>query len=441
MRLFICILLLTSTGISLIAQPLRYKANVKGKPERGYYFLVSYKVSKDINEAWAKGYRLILDEKGDLVYYEKTGKCFDFKILPAGRLYYFMPDKFYLLNSSFMIIDSIACKYPVTADEHDFQVLPNGHYLFMGTEIVQMDLRANRMFLKNKRPGIKNANVKCGVIVEMDANKKTVFEWHAKDHFKFDDVDEFFINDTLNVDWTHFNSVELDRDGNLLVSIKNFNEITKINRKNGKIIWRMGGKRNQFRFINDTLAFYTQHDARRMANGHITLLDNGWSDSSRNHIARALEYEVNETKRTAKLVWSYVRNPPVYSPGTGNMQRLPNGSSLVDFGKVANDNIMFELVNARNEPVFSIQFDDSLSTYRAYHYPASAIQLKRPVIKATQVGNAWELDAGAGYRSCHWSNGRASRKIKVGEPGNYFVDVPIGNGGFIRSKVYGIKLK
>ena len=38
----------------------------------------------------------------------------------------------------------------------------------------------------------------------------------------------------------------------LMISSRHLNEITKISRTTGDIIWRFGGKNNQFTFVNDT---------------------------------------------------------------------------------------------------------------------------------------------------------------------------------------------
>ena len=60
-------------------------------------------------------------------------------------------------------------------------------------------------------------------------------------------------------------------------------EITKIDRQTGDIIWRLGGVNNEFTFLNDSLDFQHsiptpfcyQHDIRRLRNGNITIYDNG----------------------------------------------------------------------------------------------------------------------------------------------------------------------
>ena len=48
-----------------------------------------------------------------------------------------------------------------------------------------------------------------------------------------------------NWDFFHINSVDLDSDGNLLISSRSTHTVYKIDRS-GKIIWRLGGKRNEF---------------------------------------------------------------------------------------------------------------------------------------------------------------------------------------------------
>src|SRR5690606_33427409 len=109
------------------------------------------------------------------------------------------------------------------------------------------------------------------------------------------------------IDYAHGNAVELDSDGNILISSRHMNEITKIDRTTGEIIWRWGGKNNEFTFVNDTLAFSFQHDIRRLPNGNVTLFDNG--NHHKPPRSRAVEYELDEVNKTATVVWQYPEEP------------------------------------------------------------------------------------------------------------------------------------
>ena len=72
------------------------------------------------------------------------------------------------------------------------------------------------------------------------------------------------------VDYVHGNSMEQDVDGNILISARHLNEITKIDRQTGDIVWRMGGRHNEFTLIGDTEFFTRQHSARRTPTGTLT---------------------------------------------------------------------------------------------------------------------------------------------------------------------------
>lgn len=429
--LLLVILLLTANAVN--AQPLAYKAHAYQPAKDGYYFLHTYKMRKHV--PFNKACQMILDEQGHTVYYKKIGKSSDFKLHPNGLMSYFGEAKYYIMDSMFRIVDSVACMKGYDTDAHDFLILPDGHYLLMGTETIEMDLRKYALFMHRNLPGSAHARVKCGVIQELDRQRNVVFEWHAKDHFAFSDVQPFFLDDTANVDWTHFNAVDVDTDGNLLVSVRYFHEITKISRSDGRITWRMGGKRNQFRFINDPQPFLAQHDVRRTPAGTITLFDNGHEAIERRHPARALEYKVDEVNKTAELVWSYVHKPAVFSESTGNVHRQQNGNSLVNFGQLVNNNLMFEMVSPAGKKLFELRFADTLGAYRVFHYPSLPWGLRRPMLRSFRANGRLYLDAGYAHAAYQWSNGATTQVIEVTKPGRYFVYVPYGQG-FISSEIF-----
>jgi len=412
-----------------------YKITAYDTSSKGYYFTCP--INKQPGQKHVVPSQLILDGQGRVIYFKiftNAASIADLKIWPNGQMSYSCKNKFYLMDSSFAVIDSVSIKNGYTPDLHDMQILPNGHFLLMGTETDTMDLSGYPYFNHNGSPGSKTALVTCGLIQEQDKNKNVVFEWHARDHYAFDDVDSTDLSSTTNVDWTHFNAFAFDNDSNILLSVRWFNEITKISRKDGSIIWRFGGKRNQFTFLNDTNRFVGQHDIRRISNGDITLFDNGKSYPF--HPATAREYKLGETQHTANLVWSYIDNPKDYSLATGNVQRNPNGNTLVDYGIVTNANKVFNAVNAAGSKVFEIAFDDSLVSARSYYYQSLPWKLPRPQITCFLSNGKYFLDAGAGHSKYIWSTGDTTRTIEPTQSDTYFVFVPIGQGGFICSEYF-----
>ena len=74
-------------------------------------------------------------------------------------------------------------------------------------------------------------------------------------------------------DYAHTNSVNLDTDGDFLMSARNTWTIYKIDRETGNIRWRLGGKNSTFR-LPPAARFAWQHDAHRRSDGAITVFDN-----------------------------------------------------------------------------------------------------------------------------------------------------------------------
>jgi hypothetical protein len=61
----------------------------------------------------------------------------------------------------------------------------------------------------------------------------------------------------INKLYSHLNAVEKDDDGNYLISSRYLCTLFKINGKDGSIMWRLNGKKNEFKFVGfkNTFAF------------------------------------------------------------------------------------------------------------------------------------------------------------------------------------------
>ncbi len=147
-------------------------------------------------------------------------------------------------------------------------------------------------------------------------------------------------------DFDHPNSLDFDRDGNLIVSFRNFDQVAKLDARTGAVIWRLGGPRGDFRFVGDPLGgFAGQHYARVLANGDLLLYDNRWSRPPL--ASRAVEYRLDPASHTATLVSAFEEHPLRYTDSTGSVQRLASGYTLVEY---AHDYVLDEF-NAAGEEV------------------------------------------------------------------------------------------
>ena len=113
------------------------------------------------------------------------------------------------------------------------------------------------------------------IVQELDENKNVVFQWRSWDHFEITDATYNIDLTESIIDYVHGNAIEMNDDGILLISSRHMDEVTKIDRQTGDIIWRCGGEHcenNEFTFLNDAIGFSHQHDLRRLPNGNLLFL-------------------------------------------------------------------------------------------------------------------------------------------------------------------------
>ena len=210
--------------------------------------------------------------------------------------------------------------------------------------------------------GPVDAPVALHSIVRQGRTGATEFIWNAADYFNPTD----WVGD-ISDDLVHANSLVIDRDGNYVASFQRVDQIAKIDSRTGAMLWRFGGKRNQFTLIGDDLGgFQGQLSARVLANGNILLFDN----RNRSGGGRAVEYELNVAARTARLVWEYRPSPDIPSDIMGSVQRLTNGNTVVGFGPAG----QVAEVDAARRPVWNGQLQtDASESGRVQFYRAIRI--------------------------------------------------------------------
>ena len=330
-------------------------------PTPGYIFYAPFGISN-----YSPTYLIIADNYGTPVFYRKLyATAFDFKKLNDTTLTYFsLGDnyQYYIMNNSYDIIDSVWVQNGYITDLHDIIMLPNKHTFLLSYdyEKVRMDTVV--------AGGDSNATVIGIIMQELNENKNVVFQWRSWDHYKITDA-TYDINLTAStVDYVHANSIEIDYDGNILLSARYLDEITKIDRQTGNIIWRCGGKyckNNQFTFLNDPIGFSHQHDVRRISNGNITLFDNGNLHSPR--FSRVAEYQLDEVNKFASLVWEYRNDPQTYTGAMGSARRLFNHNTIIGWGALTV--VSISEVQADGTVAFYLTMPDTLLNYRAFKFP------------------------------------------------------------------------
>ena len=278
----------------------------------------------------AGNYGIVIDNSGRIVWYHHfpNGPGLNFQAQPNGRYTARPPSsagqiaKWIELDPLGDTTRALTCGRNLQPRLHDMIARPDGSYWMICDEVRTIDLSAQGRSSQSRVTG--------AVVQKLSPSGDVLFEWNVFDHFEVDlSVLEPTEINGVSVNWTHGNALDLDGDGNLLVSFRNLNEIAKIDTQTGAVIWRLGGKQNQFTFENVlTPAFRHQHGIRAAGTSRVLLLDNlGESSGSRMEL-----YEIDEVHRTARLIRSNASSAGLVAFIGGSTQSLSGGNTLVSFG-------------------------------------------------------------------------------------------------------------
>lgn len=337
-----------------------YDVLVRGNAAPGYYLLAP---TTNTNLSLA-------DHGGWLVHRRPEQSTINLQRHQDGTYTYFVPRVGHIrLDSTFTRAIDTVNSIKGSTDFHELKVLRNGNYLVLGAMPRTVDMS------KVVDGGKVDAVVGDALIEEQRPDGTVVWSWNSKDHVNILDATPDIELKGGTVDYIHVNSVVEDTDGNLIVSARHFDEVFKINRQTGAIAWRLGGKaskHNQFRWLNDTIngfwGFSHQHTVSRTAPGRLLLFDNGNLKSP--EYSRAVEYEVDEVNKTIRRVWQYRPAKDIASRTMGSVERLPNGGTLICWGRNFAKMILTELDSTDNV-VYELMNDAStnVASYRATKFP------------------------------------------------------------------------
>lgn len=330
-------------------------------PSPGYVFATTFQF---VSGVIIPGYNIILDQYGTAVFYRKYPEfAIDLKLIPNNRLAVSSGllnsdpiNKYLIMDSHFNIIDSLFMGNGYMVDGHELIMLENGNHLMMAydPQPVGMDTVV--------AGGDPDATVIGMVLQELDADNNVILQWRSWDAYEITD-DLHSDLTSAQIDYVHGNAIELDQDGNILMSQRTMDEITKIDRNTAEIIWRFGlhAKNNMFTFPNDPVAFTHQHDVRILENGNMTLYDNGNFHAP--PFSQSLEYEVDQVNMIANKVWAYQNDPGIYAMATGSTRRTDDGNVLTCWG--FSFPVAYTEVTPEKEKTWQLEFSSFSVNYRA----------------------------------------------------------------------------
>ena len=231
-----------------------------------------------------------------------------------------------------------------------------------------------------------------GVVQEIDIETgEVIFEWHSLEHVG---VEESYFpppeSPAEPFDYFHINSIEVDTDGDLIVSARKTSTTYKIDRRSGGVLWRLDGKKSDFRMDPGASTRY-QHDARRLPDGTLTIFDNG--EEGERELSRAVVVRLDEVAMSAALMREYVHTGRPLSVTQGNAQTLPNGNAFVGWGSEPG----FSEFHVEGELLFDANFPAGVESYRAFRFPWVGRPVDDPAVAAEPGPSPGEISVHASW--------------------------------------------
>jgi len=202
----------------------------------------------------------------------------------------------------------------------------------------------------------------------------------------------------LSGDWCHGNSITVDIANNAAYANCRWMGLIKTTYTDPTaLVWHLPASYNakglgNMTFSPATSQFSDTHDPEIHSDGTILFFDNGGYDNSfgfpstntTTHHSRAVEYQVDENKRTATLVWEFPGSFTVdswyqnnwYQPFWGDADRLANGNVLVTAGSRGSgtESRIFEVTKQDGKVVWEFHLGPDIGVYRSQRITPPLLQ-------------------------------------------------------------------
>lgn len=283
---------------------------------------------------------------------------------------------FVVLDDHYNVVASVAALDGYAADIHDFTITRKGTAIMTVYVPVTLDTRSVG--------GNARTRVMDSVFQEIDLDSgRMLFEWHSLDHIDLSESYNAAPQDERTYwDYTHINSAHLYGDGAFLVSLRATHAIVKIDRASAGVVWRLGGKRGDFR-QGPGAAFHSQHDVVPHGDGTITMFDNatGVGPSAATQ-SRGLSLRLDSKAMTSTVVEQLSEPGGLLAPSQGNFEQLPNGRGLVGYGAAS----AYVEYAGDGSVLHDVRLGLGVFSYRVRKNTWTATPTDPPAVVATRAG-------------------------------------------------------
>jgi hypothetical protein len=288
--------------------------------------------------------------------------------------------EYVILDRHYREVARVRAGHGYMGDHHELQLTPRG--------TAYLSIYAPRRADLAAVGGPQNGTIFESIVQEVDvASGRVVWEWHSADHLP---VSEGVTppKEGKPHDYFHVNSVDEDGRGRVLISARNTHAIYAVSKRTGRILWRLGGERSDFR-MGPGARFAFQHDATwlpdRGAPRHetISLFDNE-ATPPRADQSRGLVLRLDMRERTARVLRQYRHPDELLAGAEGNVQSLPGGNVFIGWGP--QEHVSEHARDGRL--LLDLVVPPGADSYQAFRFPWHGEPLDRPALAARRAGGS-----------------------------------------------------
>jgi hypothetical protein len=279
-------------------------------------------------------------------------------------------------NSAYQEVGRVHAGNGFLADLHEFHITAQGTALLTVFDPIDCNL--------SSLGGPGGGAVTDSRFQEIDLASGLVRrEWTSVDHVALGD--SYSSATTANTIWPfdyfHLNSIDQLADGTTLISARNTSALYELSTLTGQVITSIGGKHSSVKLAAGAATAY-QHDATSLANGTISVFDNGGVPKVHAQ-SRGLILSVNPQTKTDSVVAEYDHPAPHLSAGSqGDVQALEDGNVFIGWGSEP----YFSEFSPSGQLLYDAHMHGTYQSYRSYRFPWSGSPSEPPAIAAVPQG-------------------------------------------------------
>jgi Arylsulfotransferase (ASST) len=261
-------------------------------------------------------------------------------------------------NANYRTIATVRAGDGLEADARDFALTPADTAWILACSPVEADLRP----VGGEATGV----VLDDVIQEIDVRTGLVmWEWQSLGHVPLSDSYAVPAPGTP-YDYLQIDSLDLDEQGNVLVSAANTSALYYIDGHSGEVLWSLGGKHSSFTLGAGVTISEPQEATVLRGGGDVSLLDAARATPPTTTPARSEVLKLDRGAGSATLAGALEQPAatPVATAG-GDAQALPGGGWMIGWGEGA----AFTEFDAAGDAVFEAQLPAADPSYRVYREP------------------------------------------------------------------------